>query len=83
MLYTNDCKSLLETRFIIKFTDDFVLVSLLQDHGVGHGPVFGYFVRWCNDSYLRLNVSKTKDTILDFHKTPPVTAQTFVSGIAV
>ncbi|XP_062287336.1 glycophorin-C [Scomber scombrus] len=32
---------------------------------------------------LQLNVSKTKDMILDFCKNPPVTAQTFVKGTAV
>ncbi|KAG7499465.1 hypothetical protein JOB18_039315 [Solea senegalensis] len=83
MLYTNDCKSTFESRHIIKFADDSVIVSLLQDHEAGHGPVLDHFVRWCDDSYLQLNVSKTKDMKIDFRKNPPVTAQTFVKGTAV
>lgn len=60
-----------------------VIVSLLQDQEVGHGPVLDYFVKWCDDSYLQLNVSKTKDMILDFQKNPPVTTPTFLKGTAV
>lgn len=83
MLYTNDCKSMFESRYILKYADDSVIVSLLQDQEVGHGPVLDYFVRWCDDSYLQLNVSKTKDMILDFRKNPPVTTPTFLKGTAV
>ncbi len=83
MLYTNDCKSMFESRLILKFADDSVIVSLLQDHEVGHGPVLDYFIRWCDDSYLQLNVTKTKDMIIDFRKKQPVTAQTLVKGTAV
>lgn len=79
MLYSNDCKSMFVSRYKIKFTDHSVLASLLQDHEVGHGPVLGYFLRWCDDSYMQLNVSKAKDTILAFRKKSPVIAQTYIN----
>lgn len=63
------CK-LVHVGFMIKFADDSVIVSLLRDHEVDRGPAPDYFLRWCDDS--QLNVSKTKDTILDFRKNPPV-----------
>lgn len=44
MLYTNDCKSMFESRFIIKLANDSVIVSLPQDHKLGHGPVLDYFL---------------------------------------
>ena len=27
-----------------------------------------YFLRWCDDSYLQINVSKTKDMVIDFRR---------------
>lgn len=60
LLYNNDCKSMSESRFTLKFTDD------CQDHEVDHGQVLDYFVRWCDHSYLQLNLSETKDMVIDF-----------------
>ena len=33
-----------------------------------HGPVVSDFFNWCDDFYLCLNVSKTKDPSTDFRK---------------
>lgn len=57
--------------------------SALQKAEQSHGPVLDYFPRWCDGSYLQLNVSETKDMTLDFRKSPPVTAQTSIKGQAV
>ncbi len=83
VLYTNDCQSTDESRFIVKFADDSVIVSLLQDHEGGHGPVMDNFITWCNDSCSQLNVCKTKDMLIDFRKNPPASAPTFINGTAV
>lgn len=58
VLYTNDCQS----------TDDSVIVSLLQDQEEGRGPVIDNFIGWCNNSCLQLNVSKTKEMLINFWK---------------
>ncbi len=50
---------------ILKFADDTVIVSLLHNNESGRGPVIEEFVTWCDESYLELNLIKTKDKILD------------------
>ncbi len=40
-------------------------MSLLHNNESGHGPVIEEFVTWCDESYLELNLIKTKDKILD------------------
>lgn len=83
VLYTNDCQSMFESRHIIKYADDSVIISLLQDHEEGYGPVLDNFISWCKDSYLHLNVSMTKDMCIDFRRNPPTTAPTLINGIVV
>lgn len=68
ILYTNMCQSRWENRTIIKYADDSVIVSLLQDSETGHGPVINDFVEWCEASHLQLNVVKTNDMLIDFRK---------------
>ncbi len=65
-MYTNDCRSLYEDRHIIKYADDSVIVSLLQEQDRGHGPVVEDFVTWCSNFHLQLNVDKNKDMLIDF-----------------
>ena len=68
ILYANNCKSDHENRVLIKFSDDTAVVSLLFGDQNDHGPVVSDFVNWCDDSYLCLNVSKTKDLSIDFRR---------------
>ena len=83
ILYTNMCQSSHENRIFIKFADDTVIVSLLQGDESGHGPVVEDFVTWCDDSYLKLNVTKTKDMIIDFRTRPVNHVTTIIKGEAV
>ncbi len=66
ILYTNDCMSKHSNRFFLKFADDTVIVSLLENNEMCHGPVVDDFVKWCDDACLQLNVSKTKDIHLKY-----------------
>lgn len=61
ILYTNNCCSTFENHHILKFADDTVILSLLNSTATSHGPVVDNFLKWCKDSFLSLNVSKTKD----------------------
>jgi len=83
ILYTNDCRSHHTDRHFMKFADDTVLVSLLQDEEVDHGPVTTDFVEWCGSHFLKLNVQKTKDMVIDFRKTPHTAYPTIIKGTAV
>ena len=55
-------------RFLVKFADDGALLSLLQGSEQYHGPALTEFVDWCDNSYLDLNVTKTKEMIVDFRR---------------
>lgn len=83
ILYTNSCQSKFENRHIIKFADDSVIVSLLKGGELDHGPVVNDFVSWCKEFFLELNVSKTKDMIIDFRKTAPIPKLTVIEGTEI
>jgi len=53
---------------LVKLSDDTALLSLLQGNQSDHNNALMDFVRWCEDSFLDLNVSKTKEVIIDFRK---------------
>ncbi len=70
ILYTNDCRSnYYYYKHLLKFTDDTVLISQLQDGKVHHEPVVDDFVEWCNNHFLKLSINKTKDMAINFWKT--------------
>ncbi len=71
ILYTNMCQSNWENCTILKYVDDTVIVSLLQNGETGHGPAISDFVEWCEKSYLHFNVLKTKDMIMILERTFP------------
>lgn len=66
ILYTNDCRSTQENSYLVKFSDDTVLLSLLQRPSSDHGDALNVFISWCDNHCLELNVSKTKEIIIDF-----------------
>jgi len=68
ILYTDDCRSKHDNRFIVKFADDTAIVSLLGAGECDHGPVVEDFVQWCNDAFLQINVLKTKDMLIDLRR---------------
>lgn len=50
----------LHNCFIVKFTDNTVIVRLLQKDEVSHCPIVDNFIQWCDNSNLLLDVGKTK-----------------------
>ena len=67
IVYTNNCESDHENIFLITFSDDTAVVSLLFGDPNAHEPLVSDFVNWCDDSYIGLNVSNTKDLCIDFN----------------
>ncbi|XDV11492.1 hypothetical protein PO909_000423 [Leuciscus waleckii] len=67
-LYTDDCRSIFNGRHIVKFADDSVIVSLLNEFESDSGPVTDHFIQWCDASFLNINASKTKEMFIDFRK---------------
>ena len=68
ILYTDDCRSNHLNRFLVKFADDSALPSLLQGSEQYHGLALTEFVDWCDNCYLDLNVTKTKEMTVDFRR---------------
>ncbi|XP_033109699.1 uncharacterized protein LOC117110956, partial [Anneissia japonica] len=70
IVYTNDCRTLTENCMAIKYADDTVLVSL------NNGPQslnnylndVTYFSNWCKNHFLKINLKKTCELIIDFRK---------------
>ncbi len=68
-LYTHDCVSSHSSTSIVKFADDTVVLGLISnnDETAYLGEV-ERLTSWCQDNCLSLNVSKTKELIVDFRK---------------
>ncbi len=67
-LYTHDYVSSHSSTSIVKFADDIVVLGLISNNGeTAYLDEVERLTSWCQDS-LSLNVSKTKELIVDFRK---------------
>ena len=55
-------------------------MSLLEDNETAHGPIMDYFVNWCQEAMLELNVTKTKDMCIDFRHKAYNPTTTIING---
>ena len=76
-LYTNDCTGTENTIFV-KY-DDTAIVDLSNSIPHYIEEVEG-FTTWCKDSFLDLNVTKTKELLFDLRKQPPAVSPTTIDG---
>ncbi len=68
-LYTHDCVSSHSSTSIVKFADDTVVLGLVSnDDEAAYLDEVERLTSWCQDNCLSLNVSKTKELIVDFRK---------------
>ncbi len=68
-LYTHDCVSSHSSTPIVKFADDTVVLGLINnDDEAAYLDEVERLTSWCQDNCLSLNVSKTKELIVDFRK---------------
>ncbi len=69
LLYTHDCVSSHSSTSIITFADDTVVLSLISNNDeAAYLDEVERLTSWCQDNSLSLNVSKTKELIVDFRK---------------
>ena len=66
-LYTNDCRSKHDTQKTYKFSDDTAIVDFSESEHVFEDSVRD-FSNWCDQNFLELNVSKTKEMVVDFKR---------------
>ncbi len=68
-LYTHDCVSSHRSTSVVKFADDTVVLGLVSNNDeAAYLDEVERLTSWCQDNCLSLNVSKTKELIVDFRK---------------
>ena len=65
-LYTNSCRSTYTGCHCFKYADDTALVGLITNDEADYISSVDHFTTWCSDNCLEMNVSKTKEMIIDF-----------------
>ena len=68
----------------VKFSDDTTVAGLGSDTNEGrYRKEVERLVGWCSDNNLELNISKTKETIIDFGKKRYPTPHLSINGVRV
>ncbi|KAK1803647.1 hypothetical protein P4O66_020754, partial [Electrophorus voltai] len=68
-LYTYDCTATSSSNIIVKFADDTIVVGLISDNDErAYLEEIKHLENWCQENNLLLNVSKTKELIVDCSK---------------
>ena len=69
IVYTNALSQCSSNCKIIKYADDTVVIGLISDNNEDeYRQTISYVSDWCSENYLDLNVTKTKEMILDMRK---------------
>ncbi len=68
ILYTNECRSTKDNCHVVKYADDTVFLSLLTSAECDDSNEHNEFFEWCKTAELQLNISKTKEMVIDFRK---------------
>ena len=81
-LFTHHCVARHDYNILIKFADDTSVVGLITDN---NDPAYREEVRdmavWCQDNNLSLNLSNTKQLIVDYRKRRAKQAPIKVTGL--
>ena len=68
-LFTFDCKAILPGNHVFKFADDTTVTGLIRDNDeTNYRLEIDGITDWCDSNNLFLNVSKTKEMIIDFRR---------------
>ncbi len=65
IMCTDACRCTPEGSYLVKFSDDTALQSLLKDPVSDHGSALPDFTSWYEYNFFDLHVSKTKELIFD------------------
>ena len=83
-VYTSDCRSSCDMCPLIKFADDTILAGLIdRDNDYAFKRQLESFVEYCNKNFLELNVSKTKEMLIDFRKNTVAPDPVLIGGLQV
>ena len=83
-LITHDCMARHDSNTIIKFADDITVVGLITDNNeTAYREEVRDLAGWCQNNKLSLNVTKTKEMIVDYRKRRTEHAPILIIGAAV
>ncbi|KAI3376634.1 hypothetical protein L3Q82_017069, partial [Scortum barcoo] len=70
-LFTHDCVATHSSNTIVKFADDTTVIGLITGDDLrfaAYREEVRALTSWCQDNNLQLNISKTKELIVDFRR---------------
>ena len=83
-LFTHDCMARHNSNTIIKFADDTTVVGLITDNDeTAYREVIRDLAGWCQNNNLSLNVTKTKEMIVDYRKRSTEHTPILIDGAVV
>jgi hypothetical protein len=83
-LYTSDCRSTEASCPLIKFADDTAMVGLIhKDNCAAYESELNAFVDYCDSNFLELNVTKTKEMVIDFRSGSHEPCPIYIKGSEV
>ena len=83
ILYTNDCRAEGDNVSILKYADDTVILGLVRGNETNYRDNIERFIIWCENNYLHLNPTKTKEIVFDFRVGPPQIDPINVNGVDI
>ena len=84
ILYTNDLCWNSQNVIIEKYADDTVILGLIKkDDDDEYRKCVNFVNSWCQENYLTLNASKTKEMVWDFRKAASPSKPVTVSDVEV
>ena len=83
-LFTFDCKAHLAGNHVFKFADDTTVTGLISDNNEdNYRREIDGIVSWCDTNNLFLNVSKTKELVIDFRRNKSNIEPVFINSSEV
>uniref|UniRef100_A0A8K9X6Q5 Reverse transcriptase domain-containing protein n=1 Tax=Oncorhynchus mykiss TaxID=8022 RepID=A0A8K9X6Q5_ONCMY len=83
-LFTHDCMAMHDSNTIIKFADDTTVVGLITDNDeTAYREEVRDLAGWCQNNNLSLNVTKTKEMIVDYRKSSTEHVPILIDGAVV
>ena len=68
-----------ENCLLVKFADDTALLGLITKYDdVAYLEQINYFINYCGQTFLELNVNKTKEMVIDFRKPKGVSNEVII-----
>ena len=83
-IFTYDCRADIPNNLLIKFADDTTNSGFIKDNDEGnYRSQIANIVTWCDNNNLLLNVTKSKEMIIDFRKNKTIMEPLLINNTPV